>query len=354
MAKPVAASDCSDDTTVAGQCPVSAPMKKPKKPLSAYNFFFSQERERMVSAEMAKNGASAEDIARTLKMAGRKKPHRKTHGTIGFITLAREIANKWKRLSESEKEPFRAKAKVAKAAYLEEVRLWKMSESEKVMSQQAMEERKKTLALPRKAILEKDDDDKEDEDDNDNEGDKSIRKATPVDVHSSSSLLAFPFSVPFPMPGHFNLIPNQVMSSGGERAPPPPPTPLLATPPSEFIKINGNSAQVPTKSEETSNNKNVLESFSKKFPQESDSRFPDQLMIPCVSNATSTTRTTTVQDIHNINSKFSSVESVTGIDNEIIPQRYLNRVGELARHFDDDCFECLRSLAPKKKMKTEK
>jgi len=268
----------------------SSPRKKPKKPLSAYNFFFSQQRERMVAAEMTKAGASAEDIARTLKMAGRKKPHRKTHGTIGFITLAREIANKWKSLSEIEKEPFQAKARIAKAAYLEEVRLWKMSGGKNAMQVETIAKVKNEHELRSKSLQE-------------------IWSKTPVDVYSSLT----------PLPSSSCPIPNQQISGQLEQ------------------KIGPDTKVEPSMSSQEAMRGVRCEKWKR------NSSSMQQLMsyisfnLPMIQGTTSIPLTLK-------NAARTDTES-----NIEVPQRYLDRVDELASHFDEDCFECLMGLAPNKK-----
>jgi len=104
------------------------PLQKPKRPLSAYNFFFSRERQKIIATNMAKSGASREEIVKVLAVKGKDMPHRKSHGTISFRTLAKVIADKWKAMTEGEKEPFKELAKVETLRYRKEVEEWKASQ----------------------------------------------------------------------------------------------------------------------------------------------------------------------------------------------------------------------------------
>lgn len=103
------------------------PVGKPKRPLSAYNIFFKEERARLV-AEIngsATGGASAAEEAERLQSEAARS-HRKTHG-MGFAGLAQNIAGKWKTLDNASRRPYEKKAAVDKARYVREVAAWKTS-----------------------------------------------------------------------------------------------------------------------------------------------------------------------------------------------------------------------------------
>lgn len=104
---------------------------KPKRPLSAYNFFFHLEREKIVLESMSDSAPTApEAVASVLKERGRR-PHRKSHGKIGFITLARTVAARWKALEPSKKAPFEEQAKKEKQRYHQEIQEWKKVQEER-------------------------------------------------------------------------------------------------------------------------------------------------------------------------------------------------------------------------------
>jgi HMG-box domain len=88
--------------------------EKPKRPLSAYNFFFQNERQ-----------AILQDIPTRTE----GKP-RRSHGKIGFADLARSIAAKWRNLSDQDRAIFDERALVDKARYRKEMEEWKKSQLE--------------------------------------------------------------------------------------------------------------------------------------------------------------------------------------------------------------------------------
>ena len=80
----------------------------------------------------------------TLPVRAQGKP-RHSHGKINFAELARNIAAKWKTLSDDEKAPFEAEAAVEKDRYTAEVKAWKKDQerAKKAMRRQHEELAKK-------------------------------------------------------------------------------------------------------------------------------------------------------------------------------------------------------------------
>ena len=149
------------------------PADAPRRPLSAYNFFFIDERERILKAMKkrdAKKAAEKEDGGdededgdesnkddegmdgkdgekqeedplkdvdlddsdfspstydelMTLRLNNKEKPrpHRKTHGKIGFQTLAKLIASRWKALADDRRDHYKSLAAIDMDKYKEKM-----------------------------------------------------------------------------------------------------------------------------------------------------------------------------------------------------------------------------------------
>jgi HMG-box domain len=98
------------------------PNPKPKRPLSAYNYFFHNERQKMLE---------------NMPTRAEGKP-RRSHGKIGFADLARNIAAKWKSISDEERKTFDEKAMEDKERYSKEMEEWKASQLLEVSHAAAM------------------------------------------------------------------------------------------------------------------------------------------------------------------------------------------------------------------------
>jgi hypothetical protein len=99
----------------------------PIGPLSAYNLFFQLERERLLSGETGEIRVfTPEDVSNMVIMHANKpkRPHRKTHGKIGFADLARTIAGRWKTLDKTGRMVFEERARLEKARYRVKVADW--------------------------------------------------------------------------------------------------------------------------------------------------------------------------------------------------------------------------------------
>ena len=85
---------------------------KPKRPLSAYNFFFQEERSRLLGVPPC-----TEDEKK-------RRKHRKSHGKIAFTDLARHIGQKWKELAPEDKTEYEKKQQEDRRRYHRELTLF--------------------------------------------------------------------------------------------------------------------------------------------------------------------------------------------------------------------------------------
>eukprot|EP00549_Striatella_unipunctata_P005102 CAMPEP_0118694408 /NCGR_PEP_ID=MMETSP0800-20121206/12506_1 /TAXON_ID=210618 ORGANISM="Striatella unipunctata, Strain CCMP2910" /NCGR_SAMPLE_ID=MMETSP0800 /ASSEMBLY_ACC=CAM_ASM_000638 /LENGTH=282 /DNA_ID=CAMNT_0006592869 /DNA_START=65 /DNA_END=913 /DNA_ORIENTATION=- len=103
------------------------PKDKPKRPLSAYNIFFQQQREHILSNGGTEPVPSKDDRAR--------KNHKKSHGKIGFADLAKAVAQKWKTLQAADKVKYEEQAAVEKNRYKMELTKWNESRRLKTLAE---------------------------------------------------------------------------------------------------------------------------------------------------------------------------------------------------------------------------
>jgi len=100
----------------------------PIRPLSAYNFFFSDERERILHNKGDEDDVFDSEKKQRLLLAHlskdrtKRRPHRKTHGKINFTTLSKLIGQRWKQLPEDRKNFYREVAAIDLERYQRELR----------------------------------------------------------------------------------------------------------------------------------------------------------------------------------------------------------------------------------------
>jgi len=107
-----------------GKKPRKKQKDKPKRPLSAYNIFFKEERQRILEDIPDKELA---DIKKPAKRKGKKTPH----GKIDFQSLAKVIGKRWQELSESELDIYKSKSEADKLRYKKEMEVYIVSSDDK-------------------------------------------------------------------------------------------------------------------------------------------------------------------------------------------------------------------------------
>ena len=123
--------------------PWKKPKDMPKRPLSAYNLFFRDERERLLSSGPGGDKKTDDSDAAASGPKGKGKRSKKTSG-IGFANLAKTIAARWKELDNQVKAPYEKIAAAEKKVYDEAVAGWRIEQKVK----------KKALAAEKKAAEE--------------------------------------------------------------------------------------------------------------------------------------------------------------------------------------------------------
>lgn len=117
------------------------PKDKPKRPLSAYNIFFQQERKEIIALLPEDNTVRNDGLTEEQ----RRSKHRKTHGKIGFADLARVIADKWKLLDVADKGAFESRANAEKERYRSELDAWKRTQAVGIKTSKPMKKKKKAV-----------------------------------------------------------------------------------------------------------------------------------------------------------------------------------------------------------------
>mmetsp|Transcript_25408 Transcript_25408/g.39095 ORF Transcript_25408/g.39095 Transcript_25408/m.39095 type:complete len:237 (-) Transcript_25408:2252-2962(-) len=104
-------------------------MSKPRRPRTAYNFFFRSERKNILLEAMKQekggiNSMSPNQVMRILQ-ADRDRPHRKLHGMVSFRDLTTKISSKWRSLDSDTKKIYQDLSAEDKIRYRQEIKQWR-------------------------------------------------------------------------------------------------------------------------------------------------------------------------------------------------------------------------------------
>jgi HMG-box domain len=110
------------------------PKDHPRRPLSAYNIFFKEERQRILN--------EIPDASPEEKQIGTKTRKRKknAHGKIGFENLAKAIGQKWQALNQEEIQYYKAQAEVDQKRYRDEMDVYNSSKKKSVHACESFDE----------------------------------------------------------------------------------------------------------------------------------------------------------------------------------------------------------------------
>lgn len=95
------------------------PKDKPKRPLSAYNIFFKEERQRILEQI-----PGSEEIPTEVASPTSSKRKKNPHGKISFESLAKAIGQRWQDLSSEKLDCYKKKAGTDKLRYTNEMNVF--------------------------------------------------------------------------------------------------------------------------------------------------------------------------------------------------------------------------------------
>jgi len=117
--------------------------EQPKRPLSAYNYFFKSERARMLGID-----ENADEISQ-----GGDRRNRKVHGKISFRDMAHQVGTKWKALSDEDRAPYIKLFEEDRARYKSHMKVWNERHKKRVAMEAQQQKRAKLDSSSRSSYL---------------------------------------------------------------------------------------------------------------------------------------------------------------------------------------------------------
>ena len=104
--------------------------QKPRRPRTAYNFFFKSERknillEAMKNEKNSDGGPMSPSQILNVLQADKDRPHRKLHGMVSFRDLTTKVSSKWRSLDPAVKKLFQDLSAQDKIRYRNEIQAWR-------------------------------------------------------------------------------------------------------------------------------------------------------------------------------------------------------------------------------------
>lgn len=138
------------------------PKDRPKRPLSAYNIFFKEERARILEKLPDKedeNNEVKEEEEEEAEAGEEKKGKKRPHGKIGFENLAKVIGQRWQELGPDQVTYYKKKAEEDMKRYKQEMETYLTKKGEggaanKIDEDSASEEHEQTKARKKPKIEE--------------------------------------------------------------------------------------------------------------------------------------------------------------------------------------------------------
>lgn len=116
--------------------PYNATMERPKRPRTAYNYFFQDERQKLLDTLPEPVVASNVNNTKAAAKKNKKKKNGKGHGKIGFCDLAKVISTKWRVVTPDQMVHYASLANADKMRYQQEMADFREHEQQQRQRQQ--------------------------------------------------------------------------------------------------------------------------------------------------------------------------------------------------------------------------